>query len=60
MITYAKNKLKYSRNENFNLLHYVEWDRIATLSQHKRTEGYTIVSKLGPAPRKAVPAMTVL
>ena len=44
MTTYAKRKLKYSRNENFNLLHYVEWDRIATLSQHKRTEGYVIVS----------------
>ena len=31
MTTYAKRKLKYSRNENFNLLHYVEWDRFATL-----------------------------
>jgi hypothetical protein len=31
MTTYAKRKLKYSRNENFNLLHYVEWDRIVTL-----------------------------
>ena len=28
MTAYAKRKLKYSRNENFNLLHYVEWDRI--------------------------------
>ena len=27
-----KEKLKYSRNENFNLLHYVEWDRIVTLA----------------------------
>jgi hypothetical protein len=27
-----KRKLKYSRNENFNLLHYVEWDRIVTLT----------------------------
>jgi hypothetical protein len=44
MTTYAKIKLKYSRNENFNLRHYVEWDRIVTLSQHKRTEGYVIVS----------------
>ena len=46
MTTYAKRKLKYLRNENFNLLHYVEWDRIVTLSQHKRTEGYVIVSRL--------------
>jgi hypothetical protein len=45
MTTYAKRKLKYSRNENFNLLHYVEWNRIVTLSQHKRTEGYVIVSR---------------
>ena len=29
---YAKRKLKYSWNENFNLLHYVEWDRIVTLN----------------------------
>jgi hypothetical protein len=26
----AKRKLKYSRNENFNLLPYVEWDRFVT------------------------------
>ena len=32
MTTYAKRKFKYSRNENFNLLHYVEWDRIVTLT----------------------------
>ena len=32
MTTYAKRKLKYSRNENFNLFHYVEWDRIVTLT----------------------------
>ena len=32
MTTYAKRRLKYSRNENFNLLHYVEWDRIVTLT----------------------------
>jgi hypothetical protein len=30
--THAKRKLKYSRNENFNLLHYVKWDWIVTLS----------------------------
>jgi hypothetical protein len=26
MTRYAKRKLKYSLNENFNLLPYVEWD----------------------------------
>ena len=35
MTTYAKRKLKYSRNGNFNLLHYVEWDRIVTLTGRK-------------------------
>jgi hypothetical protein len=35
MTTYAKRKLKYSQNENFNLLHYVEWDRIITLAGAK-------------------------
>jgi hypothetical protein len=35
MTTYAKRKLKYSRNENFNLLHYVEWDPFATLAGSK-------------------------
>ena len=43
MTTCAKRKLKYSLNENFNLLHYVEWHRIVTL-EHKRIEGYVIVS----------------
>ena len=32
MTRYAKRKLKYSRNENFNLLPYVEWDRFVTLN----------------------------
>ena len=32
MTRYAKRKLKYSLNENFNLLPYVEWDRIVTLT----------------------------
>ena len=32
MTTYAKRKLKYSVNENFNLLPYVEWDRFVTLT----------------------------
>ena len=27
MTRYAKRKLKYSLNEKFNLLPYVEWDR---------------------------------
>ena len=35
MTIYAKRKLKYSRNENFNLLHYVEWDRFVTLAGSK-------------------------
>ena len=35
MTTYAKRKLKYSRNEHFNLLHYVEWDRFVTLAGSK-------------------------
>jgi hypothetical protein len=35
MATYAKRKLKYSRNKNFNLLHYVEWDRIVALAGAK-------------------------
>jgi hypothetical protein len=35
MTTYAKRKLKYSQNENFNLLHYVEWDRFVTLAGSK-------------------------
>jgi hypothetical protein len=32
MTRYAKRKLKYSLNENFNLLPYVEWDRFVTLT----------------------------
>ena len=32
MARYAKRKLKYSVNEHFNLLHYVEWDRFVTLT----------------------------
>ena len=35
MTTYAKRKLKYSRNENFNLFHYVEWDRFVALAGAK-------------------------
>ena len=31
MTIYAKRKLKYSLNEHFNLLPYVEWDRFVTL-----------------------------
>jgi hypothetical protein len=33
MTRYAKRKLKYSLNENFNLLPYVEWDRFVTLTE---------------------------
>jgi histidinol phosphatase-like PHP family hydrolase len=32
MTRYAKRKLKYSLNENFNLLPYFEWDRFVTLT----------------------------
>ena len=35
MTRYANRKLKYSRNENFNLLPYVEWDRFVTLVESK-------------------------
>ena len=39
MTTYANRKLKYSRNENFDLLHYVEWDQIVTLTGAKADWG---------------------
>jgi hypothetical protein len=42
MTRYAKRKLKYSLNENFNSLPYVEWDRF--VMEHKRNEGYVIIS----------------
>ena len=45
MTTYAKTKLKYSRNEKFSLLHCVEWDRFVILAV-QATEGYVIVSIL--------------
>jgi hypothetical protein len=32
MTRYAKRKLKYSLNENYNLLPYVEWDLFVTLT----------------------------
>ena len=32
MTRYAKRKLKYSLNENFNLLPCIEWDRFVTLT----------------------------
>jgi hypothetical protein len=32
MTRYEKRKLKYSLNENFILLPYVEWDRFVTLT----------------------------
>ena len=32
MTRYAKRELKYSLNENFNLLPYVERDRFVTLT----------------------------
>jgi hypothetical protein len=36
MTRYAKRKLIYSLNENFNLLPYVEWDRFVTLTSGMR------------------------
>ena len=52
MTTYAKRKLKYSRNENFNLLHHVEWDRIVTLitSGLRVTLSYPGADPAGGAP----------
>ena len=44
MTRYAKRKLKYSLNENFNLLPYVEWDQFVTLTGAQANEGYVIVS----------------
>jgi hypothetical protein len=43
MTRYASRKLKYSINENFNLLPYVEWDRFVTLTG-AQAESYVIVS----------------
>jgi hypothetical protein len=48
MTRYAKRKLKYSRNENFNLLPYVEWDRFVTLTSGMRVT----LSYLGADNRK--------
>ena len=48
MTRFAKRKLKYSLNENFNLLPYVEWDRFVTLAGSKsglRVTMYVIVSR---------------
>jgi hypothetical protein len=46
MTKYAKRKLKYSRKEHFNLLHYVEWDRFVTLAGSK-SELRVMLSYLG-------------
>jgi hypothetical protein len=40
MTRYAKRKLKYSVNENFNLLPYVEWDRFVTLTGAQAEENF--------------------
>ena len=37
MTRYAKRNLKYSLNENFNLLPYVEWDRFVAQALDFRT-----------------------
>jgi hypothetical protein len=39
MTRHAKRKLKYSLNENFNLLPYVEWDRFVTLTGAQAESG---------------------
>jgi hypothetical protein len=46
MTRYAKRKLKYSFNENFNLLPYVEWDQFVALTGAQANEGYVIVSRI--------------
>jgi len=43
MTRYAKRKLKYSLNENFNLLPYVEWDRFVTPTGMRVTLSYLII-----------------
>jgi hypothetical protein len=43
MTTYAKRKLIYSRNENFNLLHYVEWDRFVAPAGSKSGQRVTLL-----------------
>ena len=50
MNTYAKRKLKYSWNENFNLLHYVKWDRIVTLTDISWASGFL----KGPVVKKKI------
>jgi hypothetical protein len=48
MTRYAKRKLKYSVNENFNLLPYVECDRFVTLTSGMRvTLSYLVIFLLG-------------
>ena len=41
----AKRKLKYSRNENFNLLPYVEWDRFVTQTGAQAEWGFLKILK---------------
>ena len=43
MTTYAKRKLKYSRNENLYLLHCDEWDRFVAPPRHKFVTGATLL-----------------
>ena len=54
MTTYTKRKLKYSRNENFYLLHYVEWDRFVTLAGSKSGLRVTLTYLQATKPRNFV------
>ena len=46
MTRYGKRNLKYSLNENFNLLPYVEWDRFVTQALEFQTPPF---SSFGPS-----------
>jgi hypothetical protein len=49
--------MKYSWNENFNLLHYVKWDRIVTLTGAQADWGLRyLVSNPVPSSGKAADA----
>ena len=43
MTRYGKRNLKYSLNENFNLLPYVEWDRFVTQALEFQTPPFFLI-----------------
>jgi hypothetical protein len=49
---HAKRKLKYSRNEHFDLLHYVKWNRIVTLAGVQVIPIHNVVIGIINEPRK--------